>query len=101
MLLAAFGYGAVKGLNFGLLFWFPTHLKDNLNITNPDTLFFISITGEFGKAIGAISIGILSDKLNSRASIIPLCFGIAVIDFLIMDTLTKENYSLLVMTTLV
>jgi len=63
--LSALSFGVVKGVNFGVLYWYEEYLA-KVKFVPQSKIFMITTTNEIGKAIGGILLGYVSDKLNSR-----------------------------------
>ena len=83
VILGSLAFGAAKGINFGLTYWLPSVLQNTFNVSGNNKPLIIDI-GELGKSLGGIWLGYVSDKINSRVLLIPLCFLIATIDLYCM-----------------
>lgn len=55
----------MKGVNFGVLYWYEYYLANEVKM-DPGNTSLITTVNEIGKAIGGILLGFFSDKMNSR-----------------------------------
>jgi len=83
----ALAFFCTKGVIYGVIFWLPSYLENDVGLTGDISLLLASI--EIGQILGSILLGILSDRIKSRS--ISICFGFffAVI-FLILTFLIKS-----------
>jgi MFS family permease len=89
VILGALSFGAAKGINFGLTYWLPDYLQNDIEVTDYQKPLIIDM-GEIGKSLGGIWLGYVSDRIGSRVLLIPFCFGFATIDLFLMSYVTKD-----------
>jgi len=91
VILGGLGYGVAKGSNFGILYYFPTYLRQDSVDMEEKYIVYLSTVGEVAKAFGGIWLGFTSDKLGSRVILIPICFALAALDFYLLSNIQGDE----------
>lgn len=85
-------FSCLKALNYTLFFWLPLYLDDML--TSDIIADNISMSFDFGQILGAIIIGLLSDKILRRSPVLFISMFIATIPIFLFAIDSKSIFIL-------
>jgi len=77
----------IKGVVYGVLFWLPTYLQDEVHMIGDISIVLASI--ELGQLAGSIIFGYISDRIKSKSITIAFGFFFAVV-FLLCTYLVRS-----------